>query len=250
MSSGYHDHYLESYWPEHPNNPDMWQDNVELLSAYFLAAEKILDHEDRRLSLVDISTGPCLAPLMATMRCIDHAQLSDFDQSNRERIVTSDIQYWREYAKELVRLFPNQNLSADDLLVRLDLLRKEREPLNVDLRGSPIFLPDIVGPQSVELLSMHFVVDSISRTAEECFELLGKAVEFIRPSGWLLLSALIGSEGWQLGDETEPSPNLAEAQFDEFFEKHSIEVVTRTRSVHKPKQIYDGCWTVFLAKKQ
>jgi hypothetical protein len=242
------DDYLESYWPERPNNPDMWQDNLELLHAYFLAAEEIRTREGKRINALDISTGPCLAPLMATMGCIDQVQLSDYDVSNREQIVNSDIGYWREYANELVRMFPDRNLSAEDLLSRLDTFRKESTPLDVDLRRSPMFLPDDIRANSVELMTMHFVVDSICETADECFELLGKTLTFVRTSGWLLLSTLIDSDGWQLGNVNEPSPNLSEDQIDAFLEKSGFDVISRTRSIRKAQQIYSGGWTVFLAQ--
>ena len=250
MASPYEDHYLQNYWPEQPNNPDMWLDNLELLQAYFRAAELVLARTGSKVDALDISTGPCLAPLMATMGCIGRAQLSDFDASNRERIVDSDINYWREYAKELVRLFPGHGLDPSHLLASLDVMRRKVPPLDVDLRRTPTFLPDIVEPGSVGLLTMHFVVDSICETSEECFEMLGRTLVFVRPGGWLLLSALIGSKGWQLGDTTEPSPNLSEGEVDSFLASHRFEVISRTRSTHKPKQIYDGGWTVFLARKE
>lgn len=250
MASLYQDHYLESYWPERPSNPDMWQDNLELLHAYFSAAELVSRYEPGPLDALDISTGPCLAPLMATMGCIRHVQLSDYDGSNRERIVRSDIGYWKEYAAELVRLFPDRGLVAAELLARLDDLRGQNTPLDVDLRRSPVFLPDCVDPASVSLLTMHFVVDSICETAKECFELLVKAVGYVRPGGWLLLSTLINSNGWQLGETNEPSPNLREGEIDDLLKEHGFSIISRCRSTIKPGQIYDGGWTVFLARRK
>ncbi len=249
MAGSYADQYLEQYWPERPNNPDMWQDNLELLQAYVHAADLVLEHEGRQVDTVDISTGPCLAPLMATMHCIENIRLSDFSESNREEIERSPIGYWREYAKELAKIFPDRGLGEDALLGRLDDLRRQTVPLDVDLRRTPMLLPDVVHQESVELLTMHFVADSICETSEECFNLLQKSLKLLKPNGWLLLSALIESDGWQLGDTKQPSPNLAESQFDEFFEAEGFEIISRTRSVRKEHQIYDGGWTVFLARK-
>lgn len=228
----------------------MWLDNLELLQAYFHAAEQVLAGEGAKVEALDISTGPCLAPLMATMRCIDRVQLSDFDSSNREHIARSDIGYWTEYANELVRLFPDHGLERTQLLSALDGMRLQAPPLDVDLRRTPIFLPDIVAPDSVGLLTMHFVVDSICKTTEECFEMLARSLRLVRKGGWLLLSALIDSKGWQLGDNIEPSPNLSETEVDNFLTARHFEVISRTRSIHKPRQIYDGGWTVFLARKE
>ena len=249
MPSAYRDHYLDNYWPEHPNNPDMWADNLELLQAYFLAAQEILKQDGMQDEVLDISTGPCLAPLMATMQCIKHVQLSDYDETNRHRIVNSDTSYWTEYAKELVRIFPQHDLTVDKLLNGLDGHRKDRAPIDVDLRRTPIFLPDIIADASIDLLTMHFVVDSICETSKECFDLLQRAQAFVKPDGWLLISALIESKGWMLGDVLEPSPNLSESQFEEFFEQHKFNIVSRTRSVRKQNQIYDGGWAVFLTKR-
>ncbi len=249
MSSSFRDSYLENYWPPQPNNPDMWQDNLELLQAYYVAARKIRTREGRRLETLDISTGPCLAPLMATMACIEHVQLSDFDESSREYLAHSHVDYWRRYAEELANLFPADGLETNELLQRLDYIRAKKPVLNVDLRRDPVFLPADIGLETIELMTMHFVVDSISSTSEECFDLLDKARRFIKPNGWLLLSALIDSSGWPVGEKAEPSPNLKEEQFDLFFDQRGDEVITRFSSTHKPNQIYDGRWAVFLVRK-
>lgn len=248
MSDTYQGNYLEQYWPSHPNNLDMWQDNIELLQAYFNAADIVLTNKGMPVDALDISTGPCLAPLMATMHCIDNIRLSDYTESNRREIVSSDITYWKEYANELSRFDPTRNLSPYELLAQLDKLRKHSTPLDVDLRRTPVFIPDEVAPNSVGLLTMHFVVDSICETAEECFLLLERSLTWIRPGGWLLLSALVDSNGWQLGETQQPSPNLSESQIDAFLEGQGLSVISHTRSVRKANQIYDGGWTVFLAR--
>ena len=228
----------------------MWQDNIELLHAYYSAAKQILATEGRKLDALDISTGPCLAPLMATMQCMDTIQLSDFDSSNRERIVNSDINYWRDYARELAQLFTDDNLDAEMLLRDLDILRHQKPVIHVDLRSDPVFSPDVIREQSVGLLTMHFVVDSICESKDECFSLLDRALRFVRPGGWLLLSALIESHGWKLGHVTEPSPNIEEGAIDKFFAKKRMDVLWKARSTPKKLQIYDGTWTVFLTKRR
>jgi len=228
----------------------MWQDNLELLSAYFVAAQEILSQERKPLALLDISTGPCLAPLMAIMQCVETAILSDYEASNREAIVSSDIAYWKRYAEELAQMFPDHALDAQKMLTRLDALRKMHRPLDVDLRRDPVFIPDIVKHESVELMTMHFVVDSICDTAQESFALLDKALSFIKPNGWLLISALIESKGWSLGHTVQPSPYLKEQEFDEFFDANNMQIVNRVSSKPKHQQIYDGRWTVFLTKKR
>ena len=226
----------------------MWRDNLELLSAYFLAADTILEGEGHPVDALDISTGPCLAPLMATSGCIQKIQLSDYDASNRENIVSSRIDYWTEYATELASIFPDRQLSVQGLLDRTDSLRKQEEPLDVDLRRSPMFRPDKISPASVGLLSMHFVVDSICDTPEECFELLEKCLKLVRPGGWLLMSSLVDSSWWLLGDEKEPSPRLSEGEIEAYLKARRFSVFSRRRSTRKALQIYEGGWTVFLAR--
>lgn len=248
MPSAYENHYLSQYWPPRPNNPDMWQDNLELLQAYFLAADHVLKSQGTPVDALDISTGPCLAPLMATMGCVSSLVFSDFDETNRLEIVGSDVEYWREYARELVRMFPDRGLSETSLLSNLDSLRRRSPILDVDLRRTPIFVPDHVPPSSAGLITMHFVVDSICREPRECFELLERVLKLVRPGGWILMSALIDSSWWLLGDQREPSPKLSEGQIVEFLKRHGFTVEFKVNSVRKSLQIYEGGWTVFLAQ--
>jgi len=228
----------------------MWADNMELLSAYYLAADKILELEGRPVSALDISTGPCLAQLMASMHAISDIQMSDFTESNRQQIVVSDIEYWRRYADELYRMFPDRSEPPENLLDRLDALRRSRPPLDVDLGRQPVFKPDVVPCASVPLVTMHFVIDSVCDTSARALEMLRAAIAFVASGGWILMSCLIDSSWWMLGDTREPSPELAEADIESVLEQSGFAVLDRTRSIRKANQTYDGGWTVFLARRR
>jgi hypothetical protein len=227
----------------------IWQDNLDLLSAYFRSAERIRDTEGRCLRTLDVSTGPCLAPLMATMRCISEITLSDYDPTNREWIAHSSIDYWYPYAQELVRLFPTHDLSTANLLERLNLLRAQSPPLDVDLRRSPVFIPNPGDRVPADLVTMHFVVDSICDTKQECFEMLERVSTLVSPQGWLLFSSLMQSSWWLLGESKQPSPVLTEKEMDQVLDRCAFQVVDRFRSSQEPKVLYEGGWTVFLCKK-
>lgn len=247
--SAYEGSYLEQYWPPRPNNPDMWQDNLELLRAYADSAREILRSEGAKLRALDISTGPCLAPLLATMPCISDVLLSDYTESNRKDITESEIDYWSEYAREIVRMYPVEGLSIEAQLSELDGLRRRNPPLDVDLRRTPIFLPESAVQDPLRLLTMHFVVDSICSTADECFAMLDRVLEYLAPGGWLILSSLIDSSWWLLGEQREPSPRLSERQVQEFLESRGLAIRLKHRSTPKVRQIYEGGWTVFLAHR-
>ncbi len=247
MSCIYEQNYLEQYWPPFPINPDTWQDNLDLLQAYFLAAERILEEEGRPINALDISTGPCLAPLMAIEQCLASIRTSDYTESNRKEITHSKIDYWAEYARTLETMFPGR-AHAHRMLERTDTLRKAHVPLDVDLRRGSIFLPDIIARGYADLLTMHFVVDSICDTTAECFEMLDRALSFVRPNGWLLLSALVDSDWWMLGDSRQPSPRLSEADINGFLEQRGFRTLICTRTPNRDLRIHDGALAVILAK--
>lgn len=249
MNSSLGTHYLEQYWPASPGNLDMWQDNVELLQTYFHCARSVLREAGRPLDALDIGTGPCLAPLLASMQCMRSVQLSDYAENSRTFLASSSVDYWREYAREVVRLYPDGGLKVEVLLAELDQKRRERAPLDVDLRRTPTFLPNIVVAGSYPLVTMHFVADSISRQESECLSLLKKALAFVAPGGFALLSFLIDSTWWMLGDSREPSPKLSEDAVDSCLSSVGFEIREKVRSSKKPNQIYDGRWTVYLVRR-
>ncbi|MCW5941821.1 MAG: hypothetical protein KIS66_06300 [Fimbriimonadaceae bacterium] len=249
MSSCLGTHYLEQYWPACPGDPILWQDNVELLQAYFHCASLIRREAGGRLDALDIGTGPSLAPLLASISCIQHVQLSDFAESSREFLASSPVAHWAEYARELVRLFPNEGLNEEELLAELDQKRRERPPLDCDLRRTPVFLPDDVRPGSWPLVTMHFVADSISRTESECIDLMRRALDFVRPGGFALLSCLIDSTWWLLGDEKEPSPKLSETSVESALRTLGFTLLERVRSTNKGIALYDGSWNVYLCRR-
>jgi hypothetical protein len=247
MSCNYEQNYLEQYWPPRPNNPDTWEDNLDLLQAYFLAAERILDEVGYRIDALDISTGPCLAPLMAIEQCLASIRTSDYTEYNRAQIARSNIEYWTEYAQALETMFPGR-ADAHRILERADTLRKMHVPLDVDLRRRPVFLPDVIAQGYADLLTMHFVVDSICDTTSECFEMFDNALSFVRPMGWLLLSVLVDSSWWMLGDSRQPSPRLAEADINNFLEQRGYRILMCTRTPNRDLRIHDGALAVILAK--
>lgn len=226
----------------------MWRDNLELLAAYYLLSKTILENTGKLVSGLDISTGPCLAPLLATLSCLETVLLSDYTESNRKVIQDGPIEYWTRYAAELCDLYPDDGLDASSLLCRLDQLRHREAPLDIDLRRDPVFLPELP-VQGFDLLSMHFVVDSICESSAECFSLFAKVLPFVRNGGWLMMSALIDSDGWDLGGVRHPSPRLSEVQIEGFLSSHNFGLIRKVRSQRKPLQTYDGGWTVFLLRR-
>jgi NNMT/PNMT/TEMT family len=101
--------YLSQYWPQLPSDSIAWKDNVALMSAYQESALEIrkLFEGHAGLNLLDVGTGPALAPLLAIISELKSAQLSDFHQQNREALVRMPVDYWSNYVPLLTAIFDN-----------------------------------------------------------------------------------------------------------------------------------------------
>jgi hypothetical protein len=203
--------YLRQYWPEFPSESSAWQDNVFLMDAYQDAGLAIrrLFRGARPLSLLDIGTGPALAPLLAISTEIETAQLSDYHAHNREALVRMPIDYWRNYVPLLKKVVPNPVEYGCEILSKLDRLRSQSEPLAIDLfaedpwQGRPL-------RKSFDVVSMNFVADSISRDSDQYFAILDRVCTFVSPGCALTMSAIVDAEYWCLAGVKHPSPEVSE----------------------------------------
>ncbi|MBX7133089.1 MAG: hypothetical protein K1X67_10470 [Fimbriimonadaceae bacterium] len=245
----YQNAYLQEYWPDEPQNRDMWEDNLELMRAYYAAALEILNRRGCKVQALDISTGPCLAPLLATMACIDDIWLSDFTKSSRKAIQEVPISYWRNYAKYLIDEFALE-ISEGALLDQLDRLRTSHQVLDVDLARRPVFLPESAEIGSLPLVTMHFVADSIGKEKQLYFEYLATACSYVAERGFLLMSSLTDSQWWMLGGTRQPSPGVTEQEVLSFLESKGFDIISVVRSRIKPQQTYDGGWIVTLVERR
>lgn len=242
--------YLEQYWPREPHAAVGWADNAVLMLAYQDAAIAIHKYfRERPVRMLDISTGPALAPLLAMMTCVSEVQLSDFNPDNRRALVEMSIEYWRIYVRMLVRTFDRPDLREDELLGRLDYLRRQHQPVTVDLLQERPF-ENLIHPDEFELVSMQFVADSITSTEPDYLRCLGRALEMVRPGGGFIMSAVVDSSGWMLDGVQMPAPNVSEETILDFLRSQGFSLLNISRSMRLDRLTYSGGWIVLAAARE
>ncbi len=241
--------YLQQYWPSQPASAAGWADNAVLMLAYQDAALAVYRHfHERPVKMLDISTGPALGPLLAMLTCVSEVQLSDYNADNRRALEVMPIEHWRAYVPMLVRLYERPEQHEDEILGRLDHLRRMHRPVAVDLFRDPPFGPEI-RPESFELISMQFVADGITTTESEYLRCLGRATDLVRAGGAFIMSAVVDSRDWELGGSQQPSPEVSEALIRDFLASQGFAILNLSRSMRLDGLTYSGGWIVLSAAR-
>ena len=241
--------YLDQYWPEAPNSAIGWADNAVLMLAYQDAAIAANAHfGGRAVRLLDISTGPALAPLLTMVPFVKEVQLSDFNYDNRNALQKMEIGYWHNYVPMLTKIFRSPEEDISEILSRLDTLRLANFPIEVDLfRDQP--LPSSICPFDFDLISMNFVADGITETEADYLRCLGKVTDMVRPEGAFIMSAVVDSNGWHLGNTLQPSPNVSEKTILDFLASQGFKILNLSRSMRLSGLTYSGGWIVLAAAR-
>lgn len=242
--------YLKQYWPETPDSAVGWADNAVLMLAYQDAALSVKEYfQGRLVRMLDISTGPALGPLLAMHTCVSDVQLSDYYEENRISVQRIPIEYWRNYAPMLTKLFRHPERNVSEILSRLDQLRMAHIPVEVDLFRSPPF-PASIKPKDFDLISMQFVADSITNSVAGYLGCLQKVAHMVRPGAALIMSATVDCDEWKMGPHNQPSPSVSEETIVEALQNHGLSVINLTRSMRQAGLTYSGGWIVLAAVKE
>jgi len=242
------DVYLEQYWPPSPRDPAGWEDNIVLMDAYQEAGLTIRHYFGKPVRVLDVGTGPALAPLLGIITIVDDVQLSDYDSRNRLFLKEHPIDYWHAYISMLTKIYDDPTACSQEILEKLDILRSSHEPIEVNLFNEQCFSQNVDGLE-FDLITMNFVADSICQNKEEYFGCLGRVLSLVAPSKALIMSALVDAKWWQLGSEKMPSPRISEHEISEFLINKGLTIKYLGRSKRLPDQTYDGGWVVISATR-
>lgn len=244
--------YFDTYWPRQPTESSIWEENVALLRAYYDAASVIRSRGDTRLRNLDISTGPTLAPLMAISNVIESAQLTDFKLENFEVLSSAGLEYWRGYAN-VIASFSDDPIDIDEegsnIIKRLSTLVNESKPKFVDVCSEPMF-KEPVDFADYNLITMHFVLDSITDDRDEYLSTFKKLLGLIQSGSYFLMSVLLDSTYWLDGSHKHPSPEISLLDVSRLFENSGFEILFLRESPGFSDQTYDGRFGVFLSIKR
>lgn len=210
--------YVNTFWPFKAKTSSMWKDNRFLLKSYVDFSNKILAKTDK-VNCFDISTGPVLAPIISISKQIKSIQLSDYCRSGRNTFLSTPVEYWSEYVREIIKLENKHDVSETEVKERINQvsnLIKDLKFIDIDLKRENIVKRNIDMSQ-YDFFTMHFVADSITSSKSEYKKMILKIYKTMRPKSTLLMSILIGSTEWSVGDKKYPSPNLSSESLCRFF---------------------------------
>jgi hypothetical protein len=218
--------------------------------AYQEAGLEIMKHfGGKSMPLLDVSTGPALAPLLALLTCVSDVQLSDYNLDNRRSLQEMDVSYWRNYVPMLTKIYDEPYNHVDEILAYLDRKKSQNPPVHVDLFNDPIF-PSTIRSDNFSIVSMNFVADSIASNLKDYLSCLDKVLNLVRSGGAFIMSAVVDSNGWNLGQELEPSPNVSEKIIIDFLTSNGFVIKNVSRSMRYSGLSYSGGWIVLAAIRE
>jgi hypothetical protein len=242
--------YLEQYWPANPSCPVAWADNAVLMIAYQEAALAVAAAlQNSELRVLDVSTGPTLAPLLAIEAVVSEVQLSDFVPNNRQYLQELPIDYWSSYVPMLIRQYDYPERKESLILGKLDYLRRKSEPLHVDLFARDPFF-GAVESNNYNLVSMNFVADSVTKTENEFINCFSKVTGLVQDGGGLFISATVDCTSWSLDGLDMPSPNVSEKTIVDFLKSQGFDICYLSRSMRLNNLSYSGGWIVLSAVRR
>lgn len=245
--------YLERFWPKDPKSDPkdgkVWEDTRWLLSEYIAAAKLIKKHSSQKRKNLDISTGPALAPVIPFTPVIAKLQLTDYSKTNRKILQEIDIDYWKKYAEEIIAMEGEKTTHSevDKRLNWLDKLRKQSKPIKVDITRDKLFYPKI-DSSKFNLLTMHFVPDSITDSKKKYCQMLGRIINLLTPDDMFVMSALVECSTWDDGVSEYRSPNIKLKRIIAFLERNSLLILRAKQFIPPETEGHDGGIAVITAK--
>jgi hypothetical protein len=97
---------------------------------------------------------------------------------------------------------------------------------------------------------MNFVADSIASNLKDYLSCLDKVLNLVRSGGAFIMSAVVDSNGWNLGQELEPSPNVSEKIIIDFLTSNGFVIKNVSRSMRYSGLSYSGGWIVLAAIRE
>lgn len=218
--------YLEYYWPEHPESTEMMGENLFLINEYREAVEYLQKtNGDKKYRCLDISSGPVLAPTIVFAPILQSVQLSEFSPTNRSLLLNNPLNYWTVYTKAILQAENNTNETIEERLKNVKQLVEEKPVLAVDIKSEKMF-SQAINSNEYDLITMHFVADSITNDRQEYGQMLDRVCKLVKPGNTLVMSALIECSEWDMEDgHTYPSPNLKLNEIAKELENRGLKVI-------------------------
>ena len=238
--------YLQLMWPKNPDDTKLKDDNFWMLEQYTKIAD-ILGKSGKKYKNLDIGTGPIWSPSLCFVPILVSLQSSDYSSTNRQILLTEDIYYWTEYSKivESLREIPGNYQSNLD---HIDHLRRLSPPIDIDIKNNPI--SSEVDLKTYDLVTMHYVADSITNSPIEYFQLMTNVFESINPQSMPVLSVLTESPEWDDGAGNKfPSIPLSVNEVIKFLTKSGYKNILFQTTKKTETEDYSGTLLIIACQK-
>ena len=227
------------------------EENKELLHFHDDVYSRIFN-ETKRACILEFGGGPTIYQLISAAKYPVSIDFSDYLDVNLDELKVwlhdrpgnfpwnSFIQYVLEREGE--------NSDLHSIERRAQLIRsKVKQLLHCDARET-----DPLGPAYrswYDIVSANFVLESVAEELDEWDRLLDHLLSLVKPPGYLVMSVVIGSERYRVGEHYYPvTPLTPEIVITKLKEKNLSIVLTHSVDAeHRDEQGYEGIFMV-LAK--
>jgi hypothetical protein len=204
--------YLRTYYPA-----DVGAENDEYLGFLARAYAGI-----RGARLLDVGCGPTIYQLISACTSVDEIHLRDpsaacLEQVRRWLRAEPASYPWGAY---IARALEHEHTSADDAAVDRRATRLRKKVASVREEGVED-LPAIA-PGRYDVVSMHFVAESITSDREQWRATVRDVAALVGPGGHLVLGSIGGATRWRSGDRTYPAVPVTLPDIEHELESHGL----------------------------
>lgn len=156
--------------------------------------------------VLDFGTGPTAYQLIAAARVAKTVDCAEFLEVNRKELEkwVNDRPgrfNWRKYTSRIMEL-EDGSLPSD-----IEVKRRERDTKSKIrvMRGDATKVAPLNSNRRYDVLSVHFVPESITDSKQKYVRYLSNIMTILKPSGYFIMSAIIGAKSYKAGKHTFPA---------------------------------------------
>ncbi len=201
--------------------------------------------------VLDFGTGPTAYQLIAaanTAKTIDCAEFLEVNRRELGKWVNNQTGKfsWKAYTSRIMELENGAVPSGREIAQR----EKKARLITRIIKGDATKSNPLNAFRQYDVLSFHFLPESITDSRKKYIRYLSNIMSTLKPSGTLIMSAIVGADHYKAGDATFPAVPISEHELIEEVVKNGIVSSTiRTQFVPaEKKQGYDGL--LFLSGKR
>lgn len=179
-----------------------------------LLATAYRDFDDKSITILELGGGPTLYQLISAARPASSVLFTDLLPENLEEVELALIEDpggldWYDFIHRALQYEGTAQPSQRDIQERRELLRNS--VTQFDIRSVLEDSPEDGQPEVFDVVSAHFVAESITANRHEWERAIRYQLGHLRPGGHYISSGLLGADRWVIGDDSFAAVNLDES---------------------------------------